>query len=106
MPRLILRDASPRAKALALGKDRDRRKREAQIAMLRGRFASLTPREKDVLPLVVTGLLGKQIAAEIGTSEATIKVHRSQLMREMGAESVADLVRMAEKMGVSVPKQS
>ncbi len=91
---------------LALDKDRDRRKREAEIATLRGRFASLTPREKKVLPLVVSGLLSKQIAAEIGTSEATIKVHRSQLMRKMGAQSVAELVRMAEKMSVSIPKQS
>jgi FixJ family two-component response regulator len=63
-------------------------------------------RERLVLPLVVSGLLSKQIAAEIGTSEATIKVHRSQLMRKMGAKSVADLVRMAEKMGVFVTKQS
>jgi len=90
----------------ALEKDRGRRERDAEIGELQTRFASLTPREKKVLPLVVSGLLSKQIAAEIGTSEATIKVHRSQLMRKMGAESVADLVRMAEKMRVSVPKQS
>jgi FixJ family two-component response regulator len=90
----------------ALEKDRGRRERDAEIGELQTRFASLTPREKKVLPLVVSGLLSKQIAAEMGTSEATIKVHRSQLMRKMGAESVADLVRMAEKMRVSVPKQS
>jgi FixJ family two-component response regulator len=90
----------------ALEKDRGRRERDAEIGELQTRFASLTPREKKVLPLVVSGLLSKQIAAEIGTSEATIRVHRSQLMRKMGAESVADLVRMAEKMRVSVPKQS
>jgi FixJ family two-component response regulator len=90
----------------ALEKDRGRRERDAEIGELQTRFASLTPREKKVLPLVASGLLSKQIAAEIGTSEATIKVHRSQLMRKMGAESVADLVRMAEKMRVSVPKQS
>jgi FixJ family two-component response regulator len=58
-----------------------------------------------VLPWVVSGLLNKQIADAIGTSEATVKVHRSQLMRKMGAKSLADLVRMADKMGVPVPKQ-
>jgi FixJ family two-component response regulator len=90
----------------ALEKDRERRRRDAEVAELQTRFASLTPRERLVLPLVVSGLLSKQIAAEIGTSEATIKVHRSQLMRKMGAKSVADLVRIAEKMGVFVTKQS
>jgi RNA polymerase sigma factor (sigma-70 family) len=86
---------------LALERDRMRRQREAEIAVLRERFASLTPREREVLPLVVSGLLNKQIAAELGTSEAAIKVHRSQLMRKMGADSVAELVRMAEKIGIS-----
>jgi len=61
---------------------------------------SLTPREREVLPLVVSGLLNKQIAGEIGTSENTVKVHRSQLMRKMGADSLADLVRLAEKIGI------
>ena len=91
---------------LALEKDRDRRHREAEIATLRVCYASLTPQEKKVLPLVVSGLLSKQIAAEIGTSEATIKVHRSQLMRKMGAQSVAELVRMAQKIGIQIPGQS
>jgi FixJ family two-component response regulator len=86
---------------LALERDRARRDREAEIAVLRERFASLTPREREVLPLLVSGLLSKQIAAELGTTEAAIKVHRSQLMRKMGADSVANLVRMAEKIGVS-----
>jgi FixJ family two-component response regulator len=86
---------------VALERDRTRRQRETEIATLRKRFASLTPREREVLPLVVTGLLNKQVAAELGTSEAAIKVHRSQLMRKMGADSVANLVRMAEKLGVS-----
>jgi RNA polymerase sigma factor (sigma-70 family) len=89
---------------LALERDRATRQREAEIATLRDCFESLTPREREVLPWVVSGLLNKQIADAIGTSEATVKVHRSQLMRKMGAKSLADLVRMADKMGVPVPK--
>ena len=85
---------------LALERDRTRRQEEAGIAMLRQRLESLTPREREVLPLVVSGLLNKQIAAEIGTSETTVKVHRSQLMRKMGANSLAELVRLAERIGI------
>ena len=88
---------------VGLEKDRDRREGEAEILRLKERFESLTPREQEVLPWVVTGRLNKQIAAELGTSEATVKVHRSQLMRKMGAESVADLVRMADKMKLPIP---
>jgi FixJ family two-component response regulator len=88
----------------ALEQDRVRRQQEAEIAALQERFESLTPREQEVLPWVISGLLNKQIAAEIGTTEATVKVHRSQLMRKMGAESVANLVRMAEKIGIPVRK--
>jgi len=85
---------------VALERDRARRQREAEVRVLRERFESLTAREREVLPLVVSGLLNKQIAAEIGTSEAAVKVHRSQLMRKMAAHSVADLVRIAGKMGI------
>lgn len=85
---------------LALERDRARREREAEVAVLKKRLESLTAREREVLPLVVAGLLNKQIAAEIGTSEASVKVHRSQLMRKMGAGSVADLVRMFLKHGI------
>lgn len=88
----------------ALEQDRVRRQQEAEIAALQERFESLTPREQEVLPWVISGLLNKQIAAEIGTTEATVKVHRSQLMRKMGAESVANLVRMAEKIGIPARK--
>jgi RNA polymerase sigma factor (sigma-70 family) len=91
---------------VALERDRARRQREAEVATLRNRFESLTPREREVLPWVVSGLPNKQIADAIGTSEATIKVHRSQLMRKMGASSLADLVRMGEKMGIAVPTNS
>jgi FixJ family two-component response regulator len=85
---------------VGLERDRARRERQADIAILRDRLESLTPREREVLPLVVSGLLNKQVAAEIGTTEATIKVHRSQLMRKMGADSLPELVRMAEKVGI------
>jgi FixJ family two-component response regulator len=89
---------------IALERDRTRRVREAEAAKLRERYESLTPREREVMPLVVSGLLNKQIAAEIGASEATVKVHRSQLMRKMGAESVADFVRMAAEIGIPAAK--
>jgi FixJ family two-component response regulator len=84
----------------AIEKDRLRRLRDAEIAELQQRLSTLTPREREVLPLVISGLLNKQIAAEINASEATVKVHRSQLMRKLEAKSVPDLVRMAEKMGI------
>ena len=87
---------------VALERDRTRRARDAEIATLRERLQSLTPREREVLPLVVSGRPNKQIAAEIGASEAAVKVHRSQLMRKMGAESLPDLVRMTQKLGVLV----
>jgi FixJ family two-component response regulator len=85
---------------VALERDRAKRKQEAEIAILRQRWESLTPREREVLPLVVSGLLNKQIAGEIGTSETTVKVHRGQLMRKMGADSLAELVRLAERIGI------
>jgi FixJ family two-component response regulator len=84
----------------AVERDRCRRQQRAEIAALRERFESLTPREREVLPRVVSGLLNKQIAAEIGISEAAVKVHRSQLMRKMGAGSLAELVRMAQKLEI------
>jgi RNA polymerase sigma factor (sigma-70 family) len=90
---------------VALARDRARRQRQAEIATLRERLESLTPREREVLPLVVSGMPGKQIAAEIGTAEATVKVHRSQLMKKMGADSLPDLVRMAEKIDIPISKR-
>ncbi len=72
--------------------------------MLRERFESMTPREREILPLVVSGRLNKQSAADLGTSEITIKVHRANIMRKMQADSLADLVRMAGRLGLSGTK--
>jgi FixJ family two-component response regulator len=88
---------------LALKRDNTRRVQEAEGAILLDRFESLTPGERKVLFLVVSGRINKQIAAEIGTSEATVKVHRSEVMKKMGAASTADLVRMSDKMGIVPP---
>jgi FixJ family two-component response regulator len=85
---------------MALEKDRLRRRRDAEMSVLRDRFRSLTNREREILPMVVSGLLNKQIAALIEASEATVKVHRSQLTKKMEARSLPDLVRMAEKIGI------
>jgi FixJ family two-component response regulator len=84
----------------ALERDRVNRADEKLIAMLRQRFASLTPREQAILGLVVAGRRNKQIAFEIGTSEVTVKVHRTNLMRKMQASSLADLITIAAKLGI------
>jgi len=84
-----------------LARDRVRREDEKAIALLRARFDSLTQREREVMALVVTGHVNKQIAFDIGISEITVKVHRGNVMRKMAAASLADLVLMAEKLKVS-----
>src|SRR5437660_8212298 len=71
---------------------------EAEIQALRKRYASLTPREREVMALVVSGFLNKQVSAELGTSEITVKTHRGKAMRKMKAASLADLVRMAARL--------
>jgi len=88
------------AVAIAIERDRARRKDEKIVAELRAVFETLTARERDVLALVASGLMNKQIAAEIGLAEITVKIHRGHIMRKMGAKSLADLVRMAEMLGV------
>jgi len=84
----------------ALERDRVNREDQKLGAMLRQRFASLTPREQSILALVVAGRRNKQIAFEIGTSEVTVKVHRTNLMRKLQASSLADLIMMATKLGI------
>jgi len=85
----------------ALRRDSEGRLQRSETSELKERLRTLTPREQQVLSLVVTGLLNKQIAGELGTTELTIKVHRGRVMRKMGADSLADLVRMAERLKIS-----
>jgi FixJ family two-component response regulator len=88
----------------ALEKDRERRKGIGDTSQLRSSFDSLTSREQEIFAYVASGLMNKQIAAEIEVSEITVKVHRASVMRKMGAKSLADLVRMADALGVHPPK--
>ena len=83
---------------VALARDRARRQKEAGIAALRDRYESLSSREREVVAMVVSGFLNKQIAAEIGTTENTVKAHRSRAMEKMHADSLADLVKMIERL--------
>jgi FixJ family two-component response regulator len=85
---------------IALERDRARRTRDKSVHDVRSRFETLTPREQEVIGFVTTGLMNKQIAAELGVSEITIKVHRGSVMKKMNARSLADLVRMAEVLEI------
>ena len=91
---------------LAIERHRARRKDGQHKSILRDQFASLSPREKEVVALVTAGLLNKQIAAELKISEVTVKMHRGNIMRKMQARSLADLVRMADVLGLSRSKQA
>ncbi len=88
----------------ALERDRKSREQRAEVAVLRGRFDLLTPREREVMPLLVAGLLNKQIAAELGSSETTVKIHKHHVMEKMRAGSLAELVRIADRIGILTPK--
>jgi FixJ family two-component response regulator len=89
------------AVANALERDRKRREEEKGVAKLKAKLETLTPRELEVMTFVTAGLMNKQVAGEIGVSEITVKIHRGHVMRKMGARSLADLVRMAEILGIS-----
>ena len=91
---------------VALERDHTRRQREAKIATLRQRYESLSTREREVVAMVVSGMLNKQIAAEIGTTENAVKVHRSRAMEKMQANSLADLVKMSERLEIPPKKAS
>jgi len=84
----------------AMDRDEEARKRHTDLRQLRERYAALTPREREIMQQVVSGLLNKQIAVELEIAEITVKVHRGRVMQKMHAASVADLVRMAEKLGI------
>jgi FixJ family two-component response regulator len=88
------------AVATAIERDRKRRESEKAASDLRAHFETLTPREREVMALVTAGLMNKHIAAEIGVSEITVKIHRGHTMKKMDARSLADLVRMAEVLGI------
>src|SRR4029077_2006268 len=86
----------------AIAQDREKRSERAELDVLRQRYRDLTPREREVLPLVVSGLLNKQAAAALGISEVTLQIHRRNVMAKMAAASLADLVRMAEKLQIPI----
>jgi RNA polymerase sigma factor (sigma-70 family) len=91
---------------IALNRDRDRREQEKEVTDIQRRFDSLTSREQEVISMVVTGLLNKQIADQLGTAESTVKVQRSRAMEKMKAESLIDLARMIEKLKTPLHKVS
>jgi len=99
----IQTDALLAAIAAAFAQDGIARERNANLAALQRRLAKLTPREREVFPLVIAGLRNKQAAAILGVSEVTLQVHRSRIMKKMAARTFAELVRIGEKLDISVP---
>ncbi|HEX2340679.1 MAG TPA: response regulator [Vicinamibacterales bacterium] len=93
-----------RAIDAALAQNRESRRKRAELAELQQRLARLTPRERDVLPLIVGGLLNKQSAAELGISEVTLQIHRGSIMKKMQAQSLAELVRMAGALEIPITR--
>jgi FixJ family two-component response regulator len=89
---------------VAIERDRSRRETDKIVAKLQSHFETLTPREREILALVSSGLMNKQIAAELGLAEITVKIHRGHIMKKMGAKSLADLLRKAEALGISRAK--
>jgi FixJ family two-component response regulator len=88
----------------AIARDRHTRVERADLGVLEQRYSSLTPRESEVFPLIVSGLLNKQAAAELGISEVTLQIHRSRIMQKMAADSFADLVRMAGRLNIALER--
>jgi FixJ family two-component response regulator len=88
------------AVATAIERDRKRREDDKMISNVQARVETLTPRERDVLALVAAGLMNKQVAAELGIAEITVKIHRGRVMKKMGTRSLADLVRITETLGI------
>jgi FixJ family two-component response regulator len=84
----------------AIERDRNSRNEAKILSHLRANFATLSPREREVMALVTTGLMNKQVAAEIGIAEITVKIHRANIMRKMAAKSLADLVKMAQALDI------
>ena len=103
LPKPFAREHLLRAVTEALDRDSKARLQRAELAQLKRRFALLTRRESEVLPWLVAGFLNKQAAAELGISEVTFQIHRGQVMRKMAAGSLAELVRMAAKLEISLP---
>jgi FixJ family two-component response regulator len=90
----------------AIGRDRKRRESDKAVLALKQLFQSLSPREREIMSLVTSGLMNKQVAGELGLSEITVKIHRGHMMKKMEARSLADLVRMAEILGLHQPEGS